>query len=268
MASIFKDKRHLVGIILVLVGVVLVIDNIRFIPDFIPYWVWSWPMILIVIGTFSLLTNENNGPGIVLIGIGSVFLLWDIIPDVWPGFFDFFIDDGMVFWYVIIIIVGVSLILKHRGKPGNQGPDRQHSRRPGGGRQSEAGSEGDSSSTTFGFSSSSDNDYLDELAIFGGGDKIVTSDNFRGGRVTTIFGGTDIVLLHSKLAPGRNEIEVFSMFGGWTLRVPPNWQVKSEVVAIFGAVSDKRYLGDTTVTDNTRQLVIKGFVMFGGGEIK
>lgn len=265
MAPFIKDKRHLVGIILVLIGVALILDNIRFIPDFIPYWVWSWQFLLITIGAFSLLTSENNGPGIVLIGIGSVFLLSEILPNIWPGFFDWFIDDSSLFWYMIIIIVGLSLILRNRGSFSSGDSGKRHSRRP-----SRHGFDKDdeTSGTQFGFSSSSSNDYIDEIAIFGGGEKIITSDNFRGGKITTIFGGSDIILLHSQLAPGVNEIEVFSMFGGWTLRVPPNWQVKSEVVAVFGAVSDKRYIPENVINDNTRQLIIKGFVMFGGGEIK
>jgi len=106
------------------------------------------------------------------------------------------------------------------------------------------------------------------VAIFGGGEKIITSNNFRGGKLTAIFGGVDLILLNAQLAQGSHQLEVFAMFGGWTLRIPSNWHVKSEVVAIFGGVSDKRYIGPDTVKDNTRQLVIKGFVMFGGGEIK
>jgi hypothetical protein len=265
MAPYIKDKRHLVGIILVLIGFVLILDNIRFFPDFIPRWVWSWPMLLIAIGSFSLLTSENQGPGIVLIGVGTVFLLSDILPDIWPGFFDWFIDDTRLFWYLIIIVVGLSLILRNRGAFRSKDKTGRRARRPG---KFAFDKEDDSAEPDAGFAASDDNDYIDELAIFGGGDKIITSDNFKGGRVTTIFGGSDIVLLHSQLAPGVNEIEVFSMFGGWTLRVPPNWQVKSEVVAIFGAVSDKRYIPDNVVKDNTRKLIIKGFVMFGGGEIK
>ena len=58
------------------------------------------------------------------------------------------------------------------------------------------------------------------------------------------------------------------MFGGWTLVVPPNWQVKNEVVAIFGGINDKRVISTDVLKDNSRQLIIKGFVMFGGGDIK
>lgn len=262
MAPFIKDKRHLVGILLVLIGFVLIADNIRFLPNFIPWWIWTWQFLLITIGVFSLLTSANSGPGIVLIGIGSVFLLSDILPDIWPGFFDWFIDDTNFFWYLILIVVGLSLLLRKRGGA-EKSWDRWQYRRSGIHKNSM-----DAPTADENFSESTENDYIDEVAIFGGGEKIITSNNFKGGKVTAIFGGSDIILTHSKLAPGVNEIEVFAMFGGWTLHVPPSWQVKSEVVAIFGGMSDKRYLGGDIVRDNSRQLIIKGFVMFGGGEIK
>ncbi len=271
MAAIFKDKRHLVGIILVLIGFVLIVDNIRFIPDFIPWWIWTWQFLLITIGVFSLLTSDNPAPGVVLIGIGSVFLLSDILPDIWPGFFDWFRSDSNLFWYLVLIVVGLSLILRRRGSfnfDRHRGHPRRRDFHRDGGDGTGFHREESDSTTTASFGEGTDNDYIDEVAIFGGGEKIITSDNFKGGKVTTIFGGTDIILNHCKLAPGVNEIEVFAMFGGWTLRVPPNWNVKSEVIAVFGGISDKRYLGGDIVRDNTRQLIIKGFVMFGGGEIK
>ncbi|MCG8311354.1 MAG: cell wall-active antibiotics response protein [Cytophagales bacterium] len=260
MAPFVKDKRHLVGLILILIGLVLIIDNLRFIPAFIPWWIWTWQFLLITIGVFSLLTTEKVGPGILLIGIGTIFLLPDILPQIWPGFLNLFSNSGSIFWYLLIIVVGASLILRKREKH-REGPTKRHPRRPGFSRRQ------DSESSTF-FTGTSDNDYVDEVAIFGGGKKIITSDNFKGGKVTAIFGGSEIVLTQSQLAPGINEIEVFAMFGGWTLVVPPNWQVKSEVVAVFGGISDKRVISPETIKDDTRQLIIKGFVMFGGGEIK
>ncbi len=259
MAPFIKDKRHLIGLILVFIGIVLIIDNIRFIPHFIPWWIWTWQFLLITIGTFALLTSDNKGPGIVLIGVGTVFLLPDILPDIWPGFFDWFADDTSLFWYLVIIVVGLSLIM--RRNIAKHGPTRSHSRRPGFRR----GDSGNGSAFTF---SSGDQDYIDEVAIFGGGKKIITSENFKGGKLTSIFGGMDLVMVQAKLAEGVVEIEVFALFGGWTLVVPPSWQIKSEVVAIFGGISDKRMIGSDSVRDNTQQLVVKGVVMFGGGEIK
>lgn len=90
MAPYIKDKRHLAGIMLVFIGIILIIDNITFIPDFIPWWIWSWEFLLIAIGVFSLLTSGKSTPGIILIGIGSIFLMSDILPDLWPGIFGIF----------------------------------------------------------------------------------------------------------------------------------------------------------------------------------
>ncbi len=255
MAPYVRDKRHLVGLILVLIGVVLIIDNIRFLPHIIPWWVWTWQFLLITIGAFSLLTTDKTGPGIVLIAIGSIFLLSDIL----PGIFHWFTDDSNVFWYLVLIIVGISLLF--RKKIDHAGPRK----RPLGRRRSRSDDSNDSSAFTF---SNGDHDYIDEVSIFGGGKKIITSENFKGGRITSIFGGMDLILTQAKLADGVVEIEVFSLFGGWTLVVPPTWQVKSDVVAIFGGISDKRIIGPESVRDNTQQLVVKGLVMFGGGEIK
>ena len=260
MAPFIKDKRHLVGLILVAIGVLLILDNIKFLPSFIPWWVWTWQFLLITIGVFSILTTEKIGPGIVLISIGSIFLISDVMHDIWPNFYHLFSDGGNVFWYLLIIIIGASLLLRKKVISGG-GPSKSHSRRRRFSRNEEGGDESM-------FTEGTDTDYIDEVAIFGGGKKIITSENFKGGKITAIFGGSELVFTQSQLAPGINEIEVFAMFGGWTLVVPPNWQVKSEVVAVFGGLSDKRVFSPDTVKDNTRQLIIKGFVMFGGGEIK
>lgn len=265
MAPYIKDKRHLVGLIFIFIGLVLIIDNIRFIPDFIPYWIWTWQFLLITIGVFSLLTTDKVGPGIVLIGVGAIFLLQDVVHDIWPDFFHLFVDDGKLFWYLVLIVIGVSFLLKGKiGHIGSTKSVKRHSRRPGA-KFDDSNASKDSGTFTF---SNGDHDYIDEVAIFGGGKKIITSENFKGGKVTCIFGGMELILTQSKLADGIVELEVFAMFGGWTLIVPPTWQIKSEVVAVFGGISDKRMIGPEHVRDNTQQLVVKGLVMFGGGEIK
>ena len=49
--------------------------------------------------------------------------------------------------------------------------------------------------------------------------------------------------------------------------IPRDWNVKIDIVALFGGVGDKRDIVDNPDNDE-RVLYIKGFVMFGGGEIK
>ncbi len=254
MAPYIREKRYVAGMILVIIGMLLIIENLRFVPDFIPYWIWSWQFLLIGIGIFSLLTSENTGPGLTLIAIGTIFLLSDILPEMWPWVFDLFTNPSSLFWYLLIIIIGISLIIRgmRRAPQDIADDDRSSHRKKWNTKRSVE----------------SDQDYIDELTIFGGTEKIITTDNFKGGKVTTMLGGTDINLLQSELAAGVNVVDVFSMFGGFTLIVPPHWQVKIDVMALFGGVSDKRIIPPDTVRDNTRQLVIRGFVIFGGGDIK
>ncbi len=109
---------------------------------------------------------------------------------------------------------------------------------------------------------------LDDVAVFGGGNKIIESDNFEGGETVAVFGGSEIDLSTCKLAEGIQEIEIVAIFGGTSFIVPKDWNVQIDVLSIFGGFSDKRFKNPEAVRDNTRSLRIKGIVIFGGGELK
>ena len=240
MKPIIRDKKVLIGALMIMAGLVLILDQILNV-NIIPYWIWTWKFLLITIGVISLLTSDKIAPGIILISIGSYLLFPDIFRGTWV--YDTLFHSHLLL-YLILIGIGFVLILNRR---------KLHNPR----KYRRVVEEGNDT-----------NDVLDEVAIFGGGEKIVTSENFQGGNITTVFGGSDLNLTHAKLAPGVHEINIFTMFGGWGLIIPAEWNVKVEVFSIFGGVSDKRMIGPNTVRDNTRTLVLKGFVMFGGGDIK
>ncbi|MNT98375.1 hypothetical protein D3C72_2409480 [compost metagenome] len=58
------------------------------------------------------------------------------------------------------------------------------------------------------------------------------------------------------------------MFGGVKIIVPPSWEVKSDVVAIFGGLDDKRSIGPMNNTEPRKILKIEGVTIFGGVEIR
>lgn len=178
--------------------------------------------LLIAIGIFNLIAG-NRIAGIILIGIGTIFLLDDMY------FFDF---DWQDYWPIIIIIVGLAFILRHRTKT----LDRNLS----------------------------DSDFFDDVNIFGGSEKKFVSQNLQVGKVTNIFGGSTIDLRESKLSNGAF-IEVFTMFGGCDILVPADWNVHIDTVTIFGGVTDKR---ENTASVNGPELRIRGLTLFGGGDIK
>lgn len=221
-----SNKRAILGLILVLIGAFLVIDNFNFFPHAIRHIFFSWEMILIVLGVILLATKENKTTGLILVLIGGFF----IIPDIFYVPFEL----RRLFWPAIFILVGLAILFRRS----------QHNKDLEG------------------------RDYIDELSIFGGSDKLITSKDFKGGKVTYIFGGSTINLTQSELSKGRSVIDVLAMFGGGKFIVPKDWDVKIEITSIFGGFSDKRLTDPNLVYDPGKQLVLKGFVIFGGGEVK
>jgi len=223
------DSRTFVGIIFVFIGAVLIARNFGWLDYDFARNLISWQMLLIVIGLFQLARRAYT-PAIVLIGIGLFFLI---------DFPDNFREN---FWPILIILVGVSFILQWRGTP--------HQKHRG----------------TFGGDFSSSIDYIDETAIFGGRTVSVVSENFQGGKVTAIFGGSNINLRYAKPVPGCT-IDVANIFGGTKIIVPEDWNVKVEVVSIFGGFEDKRGPSVISRTGSGKIVVIKGTCIFGGGEV-
>ena len=225
-----QNNRAIIGVILVLVGLFLVMRNTGFFPDFIDHVIFSWPMLLVTIGlVITIGSSGGKTSGIIVMAVGAFFL----IPQIFRETF-----NVNMFWPSIFIIIGVVFIFtKRKGWNSVSTPQT-----------------GD--------------DYIDYVHVFSGGERQIVSDNFRGGKVTAIFGGSEIDLTKAKLAPGVSELELACVFGGTTIIVPDDWNVKIEVVPVLGGFGDSRKLNPGRTVDTTRQLVIKGAVVFGGGEVK
>jgi predicted membrane protein len=226
------NKRVVLAGFLIVIGIFWILKNFNLIPDFIPHYLYTWEVIFIIIGLFIMLTKRAIIPGLIFIAVG----LFLILPDI-PQFH--FVQLWML-WPIILIAIGMSLLLQHKGHDENR-PRR---------------------------TDESKDDYLDELAIFGGGEKMITSQNFKGGKITAIFGGSEINLLGAKLEKGQIYIDVVYIFGGGTIIVPQDWSVLVDVVSIFGGYSDKRTYSSEIKTEEGSVLHIKGVAIFGGGEIK
>ena len=58
------------------------------------------------------------------------------------------------------------------------------------------------------------------------------------------------------------------MFGGVEISVPRGWEVQVDVTSIFGGFNDKRGPVEPSSDNDKKTLIIKGFAIFGGGEVK
>jgi predicted membrane protein len=111
-------------------------------------------------------------------------------------------------------------------------------------------------------------DRLKNLSILWGTQKSITSNNFKGGKVTSIFGYSEIDLTECKLDSNSVVIDILGIFGGSTLIVPKEWNVVVDVFSLFGGFSNKIRRTPETKVDMEKTLTIKGLVLFGFGELK
>jgi predicted membrane protein len=223
------DKRLWFGLFLVIIGGAWLLDNLNVL-NFLPGFLISWKTFLIGLGLYLIFGPKQKGTGLILIAVGGIFLLDD-----------FDVVDIRNFWHLIwpavIIIIGIGLIARRRTSNVD-------------------------TSATAGY------DVIDDVSVFGGGEKVVNSQNFQGGRITAVFGGSEIDFRNAELAEGKHVLDVFCMFGGSSIIVPPNWHVQMDVTAVLGGASDNRKSVLQVVPDQNKTLIVKGFAMFGGVEVK
>jgi len=109
-------------------------------------------------------------------------------------------------------------------------------------------------------------DYLDAVSIFGGVKKMILSKNFKGGEIVNVFGGAELDFTQADIN-GRVIIDITQIFGGTKIIVPANWQVVSDLAAVFASVDDKR-IKTMATADSNKILVLKGVSIFAGVDIR
>lgn len=241
-----NDKRNgnfVLGVLILVIGSLLLLKQLGF---FIPYWIFSWPMILIAIGIYTGYKSRFQNTGsIIMILIGGFFLLRNTF------FLPYHI--GALLFPIGLIVLGIYIIVKkNRSKPFNmagweKGFDRSTSEDLG----------------TLGHDSSN---YIKVDAFLTGIKRKVMSKNFKGGEVTSVFGGSNIDLMHADIQD-QAVLKVSVAFGGLKLIVPPHWDVQLGVSNLAAGIDDKRYGQQANTQSPEKRLILTGTVLFGGIEI-
>jgi predicted membrane protein len=224
----WKNKTVAFGLLVLFAGVALLLRNIGIMPSEYSRIIFSWQMLIIAIGFVNTLGNSRIW-GILLMLVGGIFLIAKIY------------GVSINFWQVavptLVILVGVALLF-----------------------------------SSFNFFSkrrvlrvSNNDDVIEDVAVFAGSERSIHSESFRGGKILAVFGGSKLNLTKVQLAPEENELEIVCVFGGVSLIVPDDWNIKVEVFNIFGGYEDKR---NPSLFNKDKTLVIKGVTVFGGGEVK
>lgn len=224
----------------------------------IPFWVFSWKMLLIGIGLILAVKHKFLHPGwFVLIAVGGAFLLTDIYPDM---------EIKPILWPSLIILAGLFIIFKPRRKR-KFGQYRKHWKKwhehnHGHHHRWEKWDRCEREEEPV------NGDLLESVSIMAGIKKNILTKTFKGGEIVNVFGGSEINLTQADFE-GKVTIEITQVFGGTRLIVPANWEIRSEqTVTVFGNVEDRRPTPQKIGGEPAKILVITGTTVFGGIDVR
>jgi predicted membrane protein len=215
------------GLIVVTLGVLFLLDTTGATDNVFGNF---WPLALLFFGAW--LTYQERGRGFVgpiafLLGLGFLLENLDVIGHDWFG----------TYWPIGLIMIGLSIAF---------GAFRVKRNR-----------EWQKSRTT-------DQEWLDAVAVLGGHKERIRSAAWHGGRATAVMGGVELDLRDANIAPEGAVLHVSMFMGGVSLAVPESWEVRMHGTPILGGFEDKRpHAAETTST-----LEITGTAVLGGVEIK
>lgn len=235
-----KQGNTLAGILLLVAGGVLLLRQFGF---YIPHFLFTWPMILIVVGLFiGIQTNFRDYGWLIIFGIGAFCLARnELMPDY---------DIKRFIFPIILIGIGAIVLLSPRNKKWKRRKEAEMAELQAGSISNEGGAKADA---------------LDATSIFGNVKKVIYSKDFKGGEIVSFFGGIEIDLSQADIK-GPIVLEIVSFFGGTKLIIPPHWEIRSEAVAIFGGIEDKR--PRQSITSPDKVLILQGTAIFAGIDVK
>lgn len=223
-----RAKSALWGVLLIVVGLIVALNamEITQVDVFFDGW---WTMFLILPCGIGLLTEREKLGNFIGLGIGVVLLLCS------QGIMEFELMWKLLF-PSIILIIGLKMV--YNAAFGNHGNDIL-------GAMEDAGK-----SPNVG------------CATFSGTNMNFDGEVFEGAELTAAFGGVKCDLRNAIIEKDC-AIKVSATFGGITVLVPSDVNVKVNANCMFGGVENNTPSRPGAVT-----LYITGSCMFGGVEIK
>ncbi len=223
------SRQVILGVLVIGMGLLFLLDNMN-IWDF-HRAIQFWPMVFILLGVIKLFdTNSSDGYvlGAILILIGVLMIM---------GRLGLIYFSWRTLWPLMLIALGGSVLYKAitgRRLVGNALKDV-----------------------------SSSDDVVDITAILGGFERRITTPNFKGGEVTAIMGGCGLDMRGSQIET-EAVINVFVLWGGITIKCPPDWTVVLHGTPIMGGFTEKT----VQPPDNSKRLIVRGHAIMGGVEVR
>ncbi len=102
----------------------------------------------------------------------------------------------------------------------------------------------------------SSEDHINISSIFSGIERNVLSKDFKGGRISNVFGSTELDFTHADMT-GTATLDISQTFGAITITIPDDWHIETDMSQLFAVVDD--YRDNKYQTRNSEKiLLIKG----------
>ena len=232
-----KVASILMGVFIIFIGLLFLARAFGFIENF-TFNGW-WTLFIIIPSVYSIISVGVKWHNVFMFCLGVLFLLKA----------NGFIEDVNI-GYLILAFVAISIGINFlTGDSSNYDSFTKNK--------------------SFSKSKMTNDDYLNVTAIFSSSDKKYLSSSFKGGGITTIFGGAEIDLSEVVINESIT-IDVAAIFGGIDLKLPKGYRIKEDVANIFGG-TDVHYDKNKNVTEvysnEDIYIAIKGAAIFGGVDI-
>jgi hypothetical protein len=266
-----------IGVSLALLGVVLTLDNLGFVKA--GAVIRFWPLIPMLVGTAYVVQGRQLrewGIGVVWLLVGTAFLLRNL---------DVFHFNLVDFLPLVLVAVGVKVIFaRHRHQQARRQPempDPSHVPPPIGVPPAfapaaeeafpprfpwpPAPAPGMAAGTSAGTAAAAGvrGQIIRVFAILWGADRRARGP-IAHVEVSAIMGGCDVDLRDAVPTVEPMAIQVFAMWGGIDIRIPPGWVVEIEAWPILGGVVDNTQAPALPA----HRVILRGMAFMGGVEIK
>ena len=114
--------------------------------------------------------------------------------------------------------------------------------------------------------SSNIEDYLNSTIIFGEVKKTIISKDFKGGRISSLFGATKLDFSNADIQ-GVVVLDISQVMSETKLRVPSNWRVEADQSLFLATIDDKRTFVPQDINAG-KVLILTGTSIFGVITIK
>ncbi len=224
------SRQVILGVLVIGMGVLFLADNLDIFD--LHRAIHFWPMLFILLGVFKLFdTSSSDGYilGTALIGVGVLMVMHRL------GLIYF---TWRAVWPVLLIALGASVLYRAMAARRLVGSSLK-------------GEVADMDDT------------INATAILGGFERRIYSQHFRGGEVTAVMGGCVLDMRNAQIET-EAVINVFVVWGGITIKCPPDWTVILHGTPIMGGFTEKT----VAPPDNSKRLIVRGHAIMGGVEVR